>query len=149
MDMPMEVLGGGVVRVPGVVNINREKISVWCDANAQKAHEQRWTYHKDRDGVTYATNEDGNKFSLEQIEEVPVRLLNPVEKDTDPEMIETFRYWEDQIYKCLIKYIDEYPMVLGTLWWRSRGHLMRYDEGDYLGIHNDNDSNFRSTQGKR
>ncbi len=149
MDLPMEVLGGGVIRFPGVVNIDREKISVWCDANAQKAHEQRWTYHKDRDGVTYATNEDGNKFSLEQIEEVPVRLLNPVEKDTDPEMIETFRYWEDQIYKCLIKYIDEYPMVLGTLWWRSRGHLMRYDEGDYLGIHNDNDSNFRSTQGKR
>jgi hypothetical protein len=149
MGMPMESLGGGVIRFPNAVQIDREKITAWCDKNAKKAHEQRWTYHKDDSGVTYATNEDGNKFSLEQIEEVPVRLLNPVEEHTEPEFVEIFRYWEDQIYKCLIRYIDEYPMVLGTIWWRSRGHLLRYDAGDYLGIHNDNDSNFRSTKGKR
>lgn len=149
LQMPMEHLGGGVILFRDAVKIDREKVSTWIDDHARKAHEQRWTYHTDDAGVKYAVNEDGNKFSLEQLEEVPVRVLNPVEVDTETEMVDVFRYWEDQIYKCLIKYIDEYPMVLGTIWWRSRGHLLRYDKGDYLGTHNDNDSNFRSTQGNR
>lgn len=149
MRMPMENLGGGVIRFPNAVQINQEKITAWCDENAKKAHEQRWTYHKDDSGTTYATNEDGNKFALEQIEDVPVRVLEPVTENTEFEMVELFRSWEDSIYKCLMRYIDEFPMVLGTLWWRNRGHIIRYDENDYLGVHNDNDSNFRSTNGQR
>ena len=149
MGMPMENLGGGVIRFPNAVQINQEKITTWCDENAKKSHEQRWTYHKDDSGTTYAINEDGNKFALEQIEDVPVRVLQPVTENTEFEMVELFRSWEDSIYKCLMRYIDEFPMVLGTLWWRNRGHIIRYDEGDYLGVHNDNDSNFRSTNGQR
>jgi hypothetical protein len=149
MMMNIENLGGGIIRFPNVVDIDKEKVIPWIDENALSAHQQRWTYHTDEEGNRYATNEDGNKFAVEQIEEVPVRVLQPVTHDTEPEMVETFRSWEDAIYKCLIRYIDEFPMVLGTLWWRTRGHVIRYDEGDYLGIHNDNDSNFRSTNGQR
>ena len=150
--MEIEHLGGpltGVVRFKNAINIDQLKMKSWIDANAQKAHEQRWEYKVDDAGVTYAVNEDGNKFSLEQIEEVPIRVLEPVRTDTEEEFVAIFKGWEDAIYKCLIRYVDIYPMVLGTLWWRSRGHVIRYDEGDYLGIHNDNDSNFRSTGGKR
>lgn len=149
LSMPIENLGGGVVRFPGVVKIDMEKVIPWIDKNALSAHQQRWTYHTDIEGNKYAVNEDGNKFSLEQIEEVPVRVLQPVTENTEPKMVATFTSWEDAVYKCLIRYIDEFPMVLGTIWWRSRGHVLRYDEGDYLGIHNDNDSNYRATNGKR
>lgn len=149
LQMPIEDLGGGVVRFPHAINIDRELVTSWIDQNSQKAHEQRWTYKTDDHGNMYAINEDGNKFSLEQIEEVPVRVLEPVKVETDPDMVSTFRLWEDMVYKCLIKYVHMFPMVLGTIWWRNRGHVIRYDKGDYLGIHNDNDSNYRATNGKR
>lgn len=148
-SMQIENLGGGVIRFPKVVKMDMENVIPWIDKNALSAHQQRWTYHTDIEGNKYAVNEDGNKFSLEQIEEVPVRVLQPVTDETEPEMVATFTSWEDAVYKCLIRYIDEFPMVLGTIWWRSRGHILRYDEGDYLGIHNDNDSNYRATNGKR
>lgn len=145
-------LGGGVIVFENALNITPESlksVSGWIDKNAQEAHEQRWTFKKDEAGNTYALNEDHNKFSLEQLREVPVRVLQPVRDNTEPAMVDLFKYWEDQIYKCVIKYVDEFPMVLPTLWWRSRGHIIRYDEGMYLGIHNDNDSNYRATEGKR
>lgn len=142
-------LGGGVVCFRNAVDTKKEIVMPWADRNAQAAHEQRWKYQYDESGQMYAVNEDGNKFSIEQVEEVPIRVLQPVTKATEPEMVEIFRDWEDQIYKCLLKYVHRFPFVVGTIWWRSRGHLLRYDEGDYLGVHNDNDSNYRATGGER
>lgn len=142
-------LGGGVVCFRNSFNPHRELISAWIDRNAQAAHQQRWKYQKDAAGNTYAINEDGNKFTLEQVDDVPVRVLQPVTDSTETEIAEIFRHWEDQIYKCLIKYAYRFPFVVNTIWWRSRGHLLRYDEKDYLGLHNDNDSNYRVTKGVR
>lgn len=144
----VEHLGGGVVRFGGTAPIAPE-IFPWINQESQAAHEQRWTYETDDEGVTYALNEDKNKFDLEQVKLVPIRLLEVVTGDTPPEIVDIFQSWEDVIYKCLIRYIDEFPMVLGTLWWRNRGHVLRYQEGNYLGIHNDNDTNYRVIQGQR
>jgi hypothetical protein len=149
MAYEMEHLGGGVIRFPNAVQIDQSVVLPWIDKNAQSAHEQRWKYMEDELGEVFAVNEDGNKFALAQVEETPVRVLESVKTTTEPEMVEMFNYWEDMIYKCLLRYIDEFPMVLGTIWWRARGHVLRYDEGDYLGTHNDNDSNFKSTGGQR
>ena len=148
-NMPHEDLGGGVIRFPGVVNIDRSTLLPYIDQHSKSAHEQRWKWDYDEEGNLYAVNEDGNKFSPEQVQMVPVRLLEVVNSETTPEMIEVFKYWEDMIYKCLLRYIDIFPMVLGTIWWRTKGHAMRYDEGAFLGIHNDNDSNYRATNGER
>jgi hypothetical protein len=60
-------LGGGVVCFRNAFNPNKELIMPWADRNAQLAHEQRWKYHTDSSGQKYAVNEDGNKFSIEQI----------------------------------------------------------------------------------
>jgi hypothetical protein len=85
LDMDIEHLGGpltGVVRFNNAIGIDQSKMRSWIEENAQKAHEKRWEYKTDDAGVTYAVNEDGNKFSLEQIEEVPIRFLEPVRSDT-------------------------------------------------------------------
>jgi hypothetical protein len=143
-----EHIGGGVVRFSGVSFIP-DYIFPWIQQAAQEAHEQRWTYETDENGVTYALNEDLNKFDLEQVKLVPTRVLDPVTESTPSEITETLNYWEDMIYKCLIRYVDFFPMVLGTLWWRNRGHILRYKEGNFLGTHNDNDANYRSTNGTK
>lgn len=142
-------LGGGVLCFRGAVDIDQDTVLPWIDRNAQKAHEGRWRWFTDEDGNKYALNEDDNKFTSEQIDEVPVRVLQPVVNDTEEHMEVVFRGWEDSMYKCLIRYTQEYAMVLGTIWWRQRGHILRYDKGDLLGVHNDNDSNYRSTGGER
>ena len=143
-----EHIGGGVVRFSGVSFIP-DYIFPWIQRAAQEAHEQRWTYETDENGVTYALNEDLNKFDLEQVKLVPTRVLDPVTESTPTEITKILNYWEDMIYKCLIRYVDFFPMALGTLWWRNRGHILRYKEGNFLGIHNDNDTNYRSTNGKK
>jgi predicted 2-oxoglutarate/Fe(II)-dependent dioxygenase YbiX len=148
-NLKFENHGGAVLRFKNVFEVDFPKVSKWIDARGKKAHEQRWKYKTDKNGVRYAENEDGNKFTIEQAEMVPVRVLQPVEQDTEEEMVQLFQDWERAIYKCLIRYIDEYPLVLGTLWWRNRGHILRYDKGTFLGLHNDNDTNYRATGGKR
>jgi len=142
-------LGGAVVQYSNVVDTQKEKIMPWIDENAQRATEQRWKYDVDADGNKYAINEDGNKFSMKHLEEVPVRVLEPVNANTEDWAIDVFNHYEDQIYKCLLKYIHDFPLVLGTIWWRERGHVIRYAPGDFLGIHNDNDANYRATGGRR
>jgi len=148
-NLAMTHLGGGVVKFSNVIDIDFPKISKWIDENGKLSHEQRWTYGIDETGERYAINEDGNKFSIEHQNEVPVRVLQPVTENTASDMVDIFKSWEDAIYKCVIRYIDEYPQILNTLWWRNRGHILRYEPGHFLGVHNDNDANYRSTEGKR
>jgi len=142
-------LGGGVVVFHDAVNVDLPLMSSWIDNNALAAHQQRWKYDIDVNGVVYAKNEDGNKFSIDQVEAVPVRVLEPVQDSTEQNVVDIFRSWEDSIYKSLMKYIDLFPLVVGTIWWRNRGHVLRYDKGKYLGLHNDNDTNYRATGGER
>ena len=143
-----EHIGGGVVRFSNVAQIP-EVIFPWIQAASQAAHEQRWTYETDESGTTYALNEDLNKFDLEQVKLVPTRVLDPVTDLTPSEITKVLNDWENTIYKCLIRYVDFFPMVLGTLWWRNRGHILHYKKDNFLGIHNDNDTNYRSTNGKK
>jgi hypothetical protein len=142
-------LGGGVVVFHNVMDVDLPLMSKWIDDNALAAHQQRWKYDTDINGVVYAKNEDGNKFSIEQVETVPVRVLAPIQDGTEKEIVKIIRGWEDSIYKTLIRYIDMFPLVVGTIWWRNRGHVLRYDSGKHLGLHNDNDTNYRATGGER
>jgi len=148
-NMKVSNLGGGVVRFSNVVDIDYATISKWIDKNGKLAHEQRWRHEVDEIGEPYLVNEDGNKFSVEHANQIPVRVLAPVTEQTEDHMVEMFKSWEDAIYKCVIRYIDEFPLIVNTLWWRSRGHVLRYDVGHFLGVHNDNDSNYRATGGSR
>lgn len=143
-----EVLGPGVVVFRNAFNINQDAILSHIDANAEEAHKTRWEYIE-VDGVKMGINEDGFRYRMEDVPAAPVRLLDPVNEST-PEEIEEFLYYlENQIYKCLIKYIDHYPLMLGSIWWKTRGHILRYGDGGRLGCHADNDTNYKVTKGVR
>ena len=147
-NLEADHLGGGVVKFGNTCTVDPSFLS-WVDDNASEAFEQNWTYETDEAGNTYALNIDRNKFSLEQVKMVPTRLLQPVKHDTPQDIVDIFQHYEAAIYKCLIKYIDMFPLVLGTIWWRSRGHVLHYDPGSFLGVHNDNDANYRALDGQR
>ena len=144
-----EVLGPGVVVFRNAFSIDQDLVLGHIDASAAKAHEGRWDYITGEDGVEYGINEDGFRYSLEDIPTTPVRLLHPVTDQTPEGVANFFFHVEEQIYKCLLKYIDHYPLMIGSIWWKNRGHILRYGDGGILGCHADNDTNYKVTNGVR
>lgn len=147
-DLTFEDLGSGIVVFKNVFKVE-DKILQHIDNCAAEAHKARWTYITGEDGVEYGINEDGFRYRLEDVPNAPVRLLEPVIESTDEYATQYFTELENVIYKCLIKYIDMFPLIVGSLWWRTRGHILRYDGGGILGWHQDNDTNYKVTEGVR
>lgn len=144
-----EELGAGIVVFRNAFNMNQSLVLDYIDQNAAEAHKTRWNYITGEDGVEYGINEDGFRYKLEEIPGTPVRLLQPVNPSTPEEVKEFFIYLEEQIYKSLLKYIDYYPLMLGSIWWKTRGHILRYGDNGILGTHADNDTNYKVTNGVR
>lgn len=144
-----EELGPGVVVIKNAFQINEELILSHIDSRAEEAHRTRWTWIKGEDGQEYGINEDGFRYRPEDVPNAPVRLLDPVNPDTEEEIKDFFIYLENQIYKGLLKYIDFYPLMIGSIWWKTRGHILRYGDGGILGCHADNDTNYKVTNGVR
>ena len=45
---------------------------------------------------------------------------------------------EQEIYKHVLKYLEEYPVLIHSLWWRDKGHALVYEPGAGLQLHQDN-----------
>jgi len=142
-------LGNGIIVFRGAAKVSQDILS-HIDSKAKQASTDRWSYVVDEeDGVKYGVNEDGFRYREADIPGVPVRLLAPVNPDTPDFVAKYFIELEDTIYKCLLRYIDMFPLVIGSLWWKTRGHVLRYDDEGKLGWHQDNDTNYKVTGGVR
>jgi hypothetical protein len=144
-----EELAPGVVVIHNVFDLDQEKILSHIDSRVEVANKNRWKWITAEDGQEYAINEDGFRYRPEDVPSAPVRILDPVNPNTEKEIKDWFIYLEDQIYKALIKYIDYYPLMIGSIWWKTRGHILRYGDGGILGCHADNDTNYKVTKGIR
>lgn len=145
----IEDLGNGIVVFRKATDVSQD-ILEHIDLRAKQASTDRWSYVVDEeDGTKYGVNEDGFRYRQEDIPGVPVRILAPVNKETPEFVYDYFTKLEDTIYKCLLYYIDMFPLVIGSLWWKTRGHILRYDDEGKLGWHQDNDTNYKVTGGTR
>lgn len=148
-ELKAEVLAPGVVVIKNAFQIDQNLVLSHIDSRAEEAHKDRWTWIIAEDGKEYGINEDGFRYRPEDVPNAPVRLLDPVNPKTEKEIKDFFIYLEEQIYKGLIKYIDHYPLMIGSIWWKTRGHILRYGDGGILGCHADNDTNYKVTNGVR
>lgn len=147
-NIKCEILGPGVVVFRNAFNIDQNLVLKYIDEKADEAHQGRWKY-VEIDGKKYGINEDGFRYAIDEVPATPVRLLDPVNSGTPEDIKDFFLYIEDQIYKCLLKYIDHYPLMIGSIWWKTRGHILRYGDKGRLGCHADNDTNYKVTKGVR
>jgi len=145
----IEILGPGIVVFRNVLQFDQRLVFDYIDSKADEAHKNRWNYIVGEDGQTYGINEDGFRYLPEDIPSTPVRLLRPVEEETPENVVNFFHNIEETIYKCLLRYIDIYPLLVGCVWWRNRGHILRYIDEGILGSHCDNDTNYKVTNGVR
>lgn len=144
-----EILAPGIVVFRNVLQFDQRRVLDYIDENAAPAHATRWTYIIAEDGEEYGINEDGFRYRPEDIPSTPVRLLKPVTNVTPEDIKQFFFGMEETIYKCLLRYIDLYPLLVGCIWWRNRGHVLRYEDQGVLGAHCDNDTNYKVTGGVR
>ena len=146
--LEFEDLGHGLIVFKNAFNVDLDVLKN-IESLAEEAHKERWNYIVGEDGVDYGINEDGFRYRLEDVPKAPVRILAPVKDGTPQEVIDYFVYLEDEIYKALIRYIDMFPLIVGSLWWKTRGHVLRYQDEGILGWHQDNDTNYKVTGGVR
>jgi len=148
-DLEVIVLAPGIVVLKNAFQMDENLVLDYIDSESEAAHRNRWTWSVGDDGEKYAINEDGFKYTEQDVPYTPIRILAPVNPSTKKEVKDFFIYLEDQIYKSLLKYIDHYPLMLGSIWWKTRGHILRYTQGGILGCHADNDTNYKVSKGVR
>jgi hypothetical protein len=99
-DFEAEELAPGIVVIRNAFKINQSLVLDHIDSRAEEAHKNRWSF-KEIDGVTYGINEDGFKYRMEDVPAAPVRILDPVNPNTEEEIKDFFIYLEDQIHRLL------------------------------------------------
>ena len=132
----VEHLGGGTVVFRNAITVPQDTIIPHLEHLKEEARSQMFTIVKDENGnPLHAVNQGGFIYDLEKISKAPVRIM----RLDHPFFVEC----EQALYKALLRYIEMFPAVLQSLWWRSEGHILAYDKGASLGFHSDNDVNYR------
>ena len=146
--------GSGITLFRNVIDVNQDLILPYLDERVEPS--DCGLRYMEKDGKKWVEDILGNPIEngLAKLAEQPYRLGShgenmPVQENTPQEIVDFFTYCESMIYKCLMRYVDLYPMILNTLQWRCRGHILKYKPGGALGQHNDNDTNYCVLDGQR
>jgi len=144
--------GAGIMQFNSAIDVPQELVLPYIDNYAYIPSCGLEIYEEN--GVKKARDFEGNEQPYENLLALPMRLggfgmPGPVEEYTDPAIVEFFNNCERALYLCLMRYIDLHPMILNTIWWKGRGHVLKYMPGASLGMHNDNDTNYRVINGQR
>ena len=145
---------GGVIHFHEVFDIDQESVLPYIDEMAYVPSCGLEIIKDDEGNMIHGKTFDGDIIDIQDLLALPMRVggmgmpepVNPV----TPHGIRTFfEHVEETFYHCLIRYCDLYPLIVNTIWWRMRGHCLKYMPGATLGLHNDNDTNTFVIDGQR
>lgn len=141
--MEIENLGGGVLVFKNMVEIDHDSLMPYLSELHEKVVHEDFTVIHDGDGKElYAINRSGHRYPVEDIYRVN-RIMNFDPSDSSHKLHGFFDSCEDAIYSCLIRYIEKFPTVLPSLWWKTQGHIVAYRSDSDMGFHSDNDVNYQ------
>lgn len=136
-------LGGGVLLFRKVVDIDQDFVIPYLADLHDKTVSEEFTIIKDKEGKElYGINRSGHRYLIEDIHKVN-RIMGFATDDENSKYHKFFTACEDTIYACLLRYIERFPMVLPSLWWKTQGHVAAYRSGSEMGLHSDNDVNYQ------
>jgi hypothetical protein len=138
-------LTNGILLFENVISMEEHQYVIpFIESLKQKAVQEDYTIIRDSDGnQLYAINRSGHRYAVEDIEKSSSHIMNFLDDNTDPKIESFFTNCELAFRKCLLEYIEKYPMVLPNLWWRIQGHILAYGPSSGMGLHNDNDVNYQ------
>ena len=141
--MKPENLGGGVSLFRDAIEINKKwLIPNLVDMRKNVILEDFTVIHDENGHPIHAINRSGHRYEVERIDHVN-RITNLLPNDPEGLRYEFFERCEETIYKSLLMYIEQYPMILPSLWWKEKGHVVAYSTGSAMGLHSDNDVNYQ------
>ena len=134
--MWVQPLGGGVVKfhdtIPGSDEGMDTLLQQSLEGMADEALLEMYDLDEDGNGI----NQSGHLIPAEDIGIMPIRINQPL----DPVF---FGECDRAIYKNLVTYCVLYPDAMPSCWWDAGGHVAVYHTGAMLGMHGDNDVNYR------
>jgi predicted 2-oxoglutarate/Fe(II)-dependent dioxygenase YbiX len=137
--MKSKHLGMGVVLCEDVLKIDEDLINEYSQW-LKKNEEENFTYYEEN-GVKYARNKTGFKFKLDEINVAPQRFLDLKgelsESSPKNEWVDFIQKCENAVYNALVEYCKYFPDAATTAWWRPRGHIAAYEDGQRIGPHCD------------
>jgi len=143
MSYEPEHLGSGVIVFRNVIDVDHDFLIPYLADLHKKVVSEDFTIIHDADGAPlYAVNRSGHRYDLERINQVN-RIMGFATSDKTSQTYKFFEGCESAIYQCLLRYIEQYPMLLPSIWWKEQGHVVAYSPNSAMGYHSDNDVNYQ------
>ncbi|MBF83039.1 MAG: hypothetical protein CL489_01040 [Acidobacteria bacterium] len=129
-------LGGGVVKFHDTITDLDDGMPTLLERDLREMADKALVEMYDLDEDGNGTNQSGHLIPAEHISTMPIRINQPL----DPVF---FAECDRAIYKNLVAYCTLYPDAMPSCWWDAGGHVAVYRKGALLGMHSDNDVNYR------
>lgn len=143
-EIKAEHLGMGVVLFKNVVPTDKYSYINYINQLKEEAVKKDYTIIYDENNQPiYAINRSGHRYSLDDITTSASHIMNFIGSETPKDIVEFFTLCEQAMYSALLNYIEMFPMLLPSIWWRTQGHILAYGPGSAMGLHSDNDVNYQ------
>jgi len=130
-------LGGGVVLFENVFSLDWDWMRDFCKSTLEDERSRQYTNGVDPiSGEDGYINRSGYFFNKRSVEEMPWRG-SMVHQNSEKSVVETLSYIESVRDKCLLKYLEHFPLAGKCIWWKIKSHIVAYPTGSYLGMHSD------------
>jgi hypothetical protein len=130
-------LGGGVVVFKNAINLD------WTKALevSNNLIDLEWSeMYKDavdpETGEAVYINKSGYFFAKNKINSMPKRAAS-IHYYENQQINELFNSLESIKDYYLLKYFELFPLAYKCVWWKVKGHLLKYEKNVYLGSHSD------------
>ena len=130
-------LGGGVVLYESAVETNWGALACFAEESAEKEREVMYTPGKDPiSGEEGFINRNGYFFPADSVYKMPQHCAY-VQRDASSEIKEILELLQNTTDKCLLDYLNLFPLAGKCIWWKIKSHILFYPEDAYLGMHSD------------
>ena len=143
-DSAMDHLGSGVCIFRNAINLDWE----WLYQTAKRLVDEDVadmyapTVHPET-GKPALINKSGYIFSDETFLGMPGRCSSAHQRK-DAEIKNLLNFLEKSKDTYLLQYLAKFPLAYKNIWWKVKGHIVRYEEkhSQYLGVHSDTSADY-------
>ena len=127
-------LGSGIMLFRNVLSDDEEMVKSYLNrltsiTSPQGFSKKDWTEKYVSDG--------GYEFERRDIAINPSRFTDIIFDSITKEEIDLVEHLEAVFYECLVMYCRLFPVAMRDIKWRTRGYVIRYEYGQYIGPHSD------------
>ena len=127
-------LGHGIILFKGAADIDENELHAYLGDLEAKTTPQ--DYRKE-EATGRLVSDGGYEYDSDSIAKAPLRYTNTVFESISEEGVRLIQGLEDVFYSCLVTYCRNFPVAINDIKWRTRGYVIRYENGQGIGPHSD------------